>query len=160
MALKDDLLPLLDELRGIPGELGFRPYQVEVRKVSWSGSRPGQGTRTITSTPLLVGNGQDPKVRSVTRKDVVAGTIEAVEGQWDIGPLTPAFAGGGVDADTLNPRKIPGQWVEVYFVITGGDDMPADGLLCKRVSDQVDHALRRVVRVTSIGVDAADATSP
>jgi hypothetical protein len=148
-SLKDDLLPLLDELRGIPGELGFRPYQVHVRTVAWSGDRVGRGTQTVTDTRLRVGGNQDPKVRALSRKDVVAGNIAFVEGKYDIGPLTPSYAGGGIPDETINPTSTSTP-TEVFFVITG-PGTPSTGLLCKRVGDHVDRAMRRMIRVESLG---------
>ena len=147
--LKDELKPLINELRGLPGELGFRPYQVWARKTVWSGTHPGQGVRSTTDTRLLVGNGQDPKVTPVRRKDVVAGDKAKIDAEYDIGPLTPEFAGGGISEDTVNPQG-DGQPTEILFVIKG-PGMPSEGLLCARVSDQVDRPLRLVVRVKSIG---------
>lgn len=156
--LKDDLLPLIDELRGLPGELGFRPYQVWVRTVEWSGHRAGNGVSKVTDARLSVGNGQDPKVKKVHRNDVVGGKLESVDAVYDIGPLTPKYSGGGVANEVLNPSPTAdNQAVEVFYLIKG-DGMPADGLLCKRLGDDNDRALRRMVRVASIGVDAANLT--
>lgn len=148
MSLKDDLLPLIDKLRAIPGELGFRPYQVWVRKTTYSGSRVGQGTATVTLTRLLVGS-QDPKVREVRRKDAVAGTSEYVEAEYEIGPLTPEFSGGGTAESVINPQKTATP-TTVTFLIKG-PGMPDEGLICQRVGDHVDRPLRSVVRVRSTG---------
>lgn len=149
MSLKDDLLPLIDTLRAIPGELGFRPYQVWVRTTTYAGPRVGIGSKNVTETRLLVG-GQDPKVREVHRKDVVAGSSELVNAEYDIGPLTPEFAGGGVAASTINPDKTSTP-TTVMFLLKGVG-LPADGLLCQRVGDHVDRPLRMVIRVQSVGL--------
>jgi len=149
MALKDDLLPLIDTLRAIPGELGFRQYEVWVRKTTYSGPRVGIGASTVTETRLLVG-GQNPKVREVRNKDVVAGTPEMVSATYDIGPLTPEFSGGGIALSVVNPEKTSTP-TTILFVLKG-PGMPEDGLLCQRVSDDVDRPLRTVIRVQSIGV--------
>lgn len=148
MALKDDLLPLIDTLRAIPGDLGFRPYQVWVRTEVSGGPRVGLGTKTVTETRLLVG-GQDPKVRAIGRKDVVAGTPEFTTGEYEIGPLTPEFAGGGVAESVINPEKTS-QPTTVLFLLKG-PGLPEEGLLCQRISDAVDRPLRTVIRVRSIG---------
>jgi hypothetical protein len=151
MSLKDDLLPLIDSLRAIPGELGFRPYEVYVRTTTWSGSRVGQGTRTVSETRLLVG-GQNPKVREVRSKDIVAGTSEFVNATWEIGPLTPEFAGGGVSNSTVNPEKT--STPTTFHFILKGPGLPTDGLVCQRTEDDVDRPLRTVIRVRSAGVKA------
>lgn len=148
MALKDDLLPLVDTLRAIPGELGFRPYQVWVRKVVWSGARVGLGSASVTETRLLVG-GRDPKVREIRSKDVVAGSVEYSDADYEIGPLTPEFAGGGVAESTINPTK-NGQPTEVTFLVKG-PGMPTEGLICQRVESDLHRPLRAVIKVRSTG---------
>ena len=149
MSLKDDLLPLIDTLRAVPGELGFRPYQVFVRKTTYAGPRVGIGAvLSVTETQLLVG-GQNPKVREIKGKDVVAGTSELISGVYEIGPLTPEFSGGGVAQSVVNPEKTSTPTTVLY--VLKGPGMPTDGLLCQRMSDDVDRPLRTVIRVQSIG---------
>lgn len=146
--LKDDLLPLIDELRGLAGEYGFRPIEVWVRVVEWSGPRAGVGTKTETDTRLLAG-GRNPKVRELSRKDVVAGESEYVHARYEIGPLTPKFPGGGVAAATLNPPK--GENATEVFYILKGDGLPEEGLLCVREGDAVAPPMRRMIHVRSLG---------
>ncbi len=150
MGLREDLLPVVDEARAIAGELGFRRYQVWVRVVTSAGPRAGIGAQSVTETRLLVGGRQDPKVREVRRKDVVAGTSELVAAEYDIGPLTPEFAGGGVAESTINPAKT-GTPTTVTFLLKG-PGLPTEGLLCQRVADHLDRPLRVVIRVRSMGV--------
>lgn len=147
MSLKDDLLPLIDQLRAIPGSLGFRPYQVWVRTTTYAGVR-ATSAATVTETRLLVG-GQNPKVREVRRKDVAAGTSEFVSAEYEIGPLTPEFPGGGVSQSTLDPEKTSAAGT-VLFVLKG-PGLPTTGLLCQRVDDSLDRPLRAMIRVRSIG---------
>lgn len=145
---RDDLLPDIDDVRSIPGEMGLRRFQVWARVTTYSGSRVGEGTKTVTDTRLLVG-GQDPKVREVHSKDVVAGTGEMQATEFDIGPLTPAFAGGGIADATINPEHTSTP-TTILFVLKG-PGLPASGLLCQRVTDGNDHAFRSTVRVRSSG---------
>lgn len=148
MALREDLLPVVDEARAIAGELGFRRYQVWVRKTTYAGPRVGIGAAAVTETRLLVG-GQDPKVREVHRKDIVAGTSEAIDSEYEIGPLTPEFAGGGVAESVINPEKTSTP-TTIMFLLKG-PGLPTDGALCKRIRDDVDRPLRTLIRVQSIG---------
>jgi hypothetical protein len=149
MALKDDLLPLVDELRAIPGELGFRPYQVFVRKTQYAGPRIGVGAVSVTETQLFVG-GQNPKVREKKSRDVVAGTSEFAEMTFEIGPLTPAFPGGGIADEIVSPEKNSTP-TTIHFLLKG-PGLPESGLLCKRIDEDVDRPLRKVIRVESIGL--------
>ncbi len=148
MALRDDLLPVVDEARAIAGELGFRRFQVWVHVTTYAGSRAGNGAKSVTETRLLVG-GQDPKVREVRSKDVVAGTSEYQSAEYDIGPLTPEFAGGGIAESILNPEKTSTPTTILYLI--KGPGLPTEGLLCQRVSDSLDRPLRAVIRVQSVG---------
>lgn len=148
MSLKDDLLPLIDDLRSIPGELGFRPYSVTIRITTWSGQRVGEGTSTITETRLLVG-GQNPKVREVRNKDDVVGNVDYSNTLWEIGPITPAFPGGGYDLGVLNPKNDGTSKTTQY--ILRGPRLPPNGLICQRTEDDVDRPLRATIRVKSSG---------
>jgi hypothetical protein len=148
MSLKDDLLPIIDPLRAIAGELGFRPYQVWVRVTQSAGTRPGMGTKVVSETRLLVG-GRDPKVREVKRRDISSGANNLLECEYDIGPLTPEFGGGGISHDTINPQRSSTP-TEVTFLLKG-PGLPSSGLLCKRIGDHVDRPLRIVIRVKGTG---------
>ncbi len=149
--LKDKLLPVGDKARRIAGKLGFRPYQVWVRISVYAGTRAAQGASSYTETRLLVGD-QNPKVREVKRKDIVAGSLALVEAEYDIGPLTPQFPGGGVAFSTVDPVRGSSPMV-VHYVLKG-PGLPTAGLLCEKVADHVDRPLRTVIRVRSIGVAA------
>ncbi len=148
MALRERLLSSVDRIRAIPGRFGLHRYQVWVRVTTYSGSRVGVGTATITDTRLLVG-GKDPHVKEVRSKDIVAGTAELGSAEYDIGPLTPEFAGGGTLTNTINPAKGTSPGTTEYLL--KGPGLPTDGLLCIRVSDDTDRPFRYMVRVRSSG---------
>lgn len=152
MALREELLPVVDTARAIAGELGFRRYKVWVRTTTFSGARAGLGTKTVSDTRLLVG-GQDPKVREVTSKDVVAGTPEFHSIEFEIGPLTPSFPGGGTSQETIAPEKTDQPTTVLYLI--KGPGLPTEGLLCKKIDDDVDRPLRMMIRVRGSGVAAA-----
>jgi hypothetical protein len=149
MSLRDDLLPVVDAARAIAGELGFRRYQVWARRTTFSGPRPGYGPSTVTETRLLVG-GRDPKVRVLRSKDIVAGTPEMADATFEIGPLTPEFAGGGVAESSINPEKTSTPTTLLFRIV--GPGLPSAGILCQRFDDDVDRPLRTVIRVRSTGV--------
>lgn len=150
MSLRDDLLPDVDDIRAIPGEMGLHRFAVYVRRTEWSGTRVGHGTKSVTETRLLVG-GQNPHVREVGRgkEDVVAGTPELASVTYEIGPLTPEFAGGGTDPDVINPEKsaLPGT---TLYRLTG-PGLPTNGVLCRRTDDDTTTPFRYMVRVRTIG---------
>lgn len=54
MAIRDDLIPILDDIRRdvIDTAVGLRLDDVVIRRRSWSGRAPGQGTYTDLDTAL------------------------------------------------------------------------------------------------------------
>ncbi len=148
MALRERLLRSVDRIRAIPGKFGVHRYQVWVRVSTYSGTRVGLGTETVTETRLLVG-GRDPHVKQTRNKDIVAGTSELEAAEFDIGPLTPEFFGGGVEPSTINPAKGTSPGTTMYLL--KGPGLPSDGLLCQRVYDNTDRPFRYTIRVRSSG---------
>jgi hypothetical protein len=149
MALREDLLPVVDAARAIAGDLGFRRFQVWARVTTYGGSRVGEGVKTVTDTRLLVG-GQNPKVRELRSKDLSAGTTEHTASVYEIGPLTPEFAGGGIAESVTRPEKTSTP-TTILFLIKG-PGLPENGLLCQRFDEDVDRPLRMTIRVKSSGV--------
>jgi len=98
--------------RAIPGKHGLRPWHVYLDTSSWSGSdHPGDGTETTTSVELLE-NGQPPKARQASSKDVALGFAEV--GEWRIGPVTPVE--GTAWATLLASAVTTGQTFRVRLV--------------------------------------------
>jgi hypothetical protein len=144
--LRRALLPVVERARAIPGALGLRRYRVWVRIVEWSGDRVGVGSSSYADTELLVG-GSGPKVKQVQSRDVVASGGELSDVMFDIGPLTPEFAGGGIDPSVFNPPK-GSRPMEIYFRVVG----PGVAAWCQRVSDSTDRNFRYTLRVKQLGV--------
>lgn len=137
MSFRDDLLPDLDAIRGIPGELGLRRFTVTVRVKTTTGVRPGVvgGTTTTVDTVLKVGNGtQNPKVAEVSVRDVVASGGLYETGDYRIGPLTHEWSNGGTSLDTTNPATTS-TGREVFYILEG-PGFASGGVICKRVSDE------------------------
>jgi len=117
MALRDDLLPTVDAIRAIPGLLGLRRHAVNSVVETWSGARPGVGTMTSTSTPIL-NAGQSPKVTLLSQRDIVASGGLYQDGDIRVGPITPEFGGGGAAESVLDPA-LSGQNEQSYFTVSG-----------------------------------------
>lgn len=145
MTLAEDLLPDLEEIRGIPdGDLGLRPFTVSVLVRTWSGARVGLGTKTDVTTVLTNDQGKARvRARSLTAKDVVASGGLYSADDWRIGPMTPPFPGGGVNQSTTNP-PVSGAQTEVFYRIDGPG---MAGVWFKRKADERDSALRHMVIV-------------
>lgn len=121
MALRDDLLPMIDELRAIPGELGFRPYTaVRFRTRTWSGERPGDGTSTDVLLALETG-GQPAKVERLSGRLIAASAGRYLDGDLRVGPLTPSF----YSPEQLAPSSTAPN-VERHLLLEGPGE-PAEG---------------------------------
>jgi len=132
MSFRDSIRQLAHSVRAIPGQLGMRPYTVQVVSAVWSGAERGQGTETVTTTAITEADGQPPKVRQLNSEEIAVGGY--AEGTWEIGPITPDFPGGGTLISTLQPD--PADNTLVHIVLTG----PAypDGQRCQ-VKGVTDH---------------------
>lgn len=119
-SLRDALLPVVDELRGIPDQLGLRRFDVSIVVRSWSGSRPGLGANTDTTKQILVDLGQfSPKVVQVTQKDIIASGGIYNDQDLKVGPITPEFAGSAPNNAAISDFDPAGNRQEVFFKITG-----------------------------------------
>lgn len=134
----------LDEIRGIPGQIGTRPYTVSVRVTTWSGARVGIGTPTTTDTRVRVGDG-DPHVRPVSDRAVVAsgGALEAHD--LVLGPFTP----GVLPVATLDPATSATP-TEVLFLLTG-PNLPAAGALYRAIAHDFTSNTAAFVTVRKLG---------
>ena len=136
MSLRDDLLPLIDSIRGIPGDLGLRRHVVTIRVRTWSGERVGLGTRLDTETVLSVGAGAyNPKVTRVSQKDIVASGGLYQSNDVKVGPLTPEYLGGGAAVAVLDPETTPMLPKEILFRIEG-DGYPDGGAWFEKISTE------------------------
>src|SRR5512146_1377751 len=98
MSLASDLLPLSWELRGLAGTLGFRTHTASLFTDYQEGGHK--------LTPLVEGSGQPPKI--VWTKDEDNPHDAGPEDTIVVGPITPAFVGGGTDLDSLTSDVFAG----------------------------------------------------
>ena len=148
MTLRDDLLPKIEALRAIPGQLGFRPYtSVALRTRTWSGAEPGDGTPSDENLALETG-GQPVKVRQISAREVQASAGRYTAADFTVGPLTPqhdAPGGGtaGYTADQLDASSTARN-VERHVVLTGSGEASSEWLI---VGSQLDRALRYTLTI-------------
>jgi len=64
VTLRDDLIPVVDEARGLINDLGFRRHAVTVRTTTWSGAKPGLGSKSVVELVLS----PPPKVRGISSR--------------------------------------------------------------------------------------------
>lgn len=148
MSFRDDLMPLLDDVRSIPGELGLRPFRLFVRTKTWTGERPGLGLSTTTEVEVLTG-GHPPKVRELEHRDIISGAPHLKRVEYRVGPIQPDYPLGGHTTEELDPEQSTTP-TEVLYRLTG-PGLPADGLLCEKVSDDFVANLHRELTLRAIG---------
>lgn len=123
--VRESLLEILDYTRGIPTLLDFRRYDVTLRVISWTGSRVGVGTSTVTDYPIVVNELMDrPKVKLLTTDEIIASNGLYVDGDYRVGPITPqyvALINGNTYGLTPDDISIPinPKPTEIYFILTG-----------------------------------------
>jgi hypothetical protein len=148
----DELLGDLDEIRGIPGELGLRPFSVQLEITTWTGARaglpgPGTGGSTVAVVALYntgpnpqVATVQPVQVRQLTRQEVISSGGLYTNRDLKVGPLTPQFAaaltqpGGGYLSGNLDPEATITA-TEIYWRVTG-PGFPAAGAIFEKLGQE------------------------
>ena len=148
MTLRDNLLPQIERLRGIPGALGFRPYtSVVLRTRTWSGAEPGDGTHSDASLVLTTG-GQPVKVRQISAREVQASAGRYTDADFTVGPLTPQHdaPGGGTAGYTAEEidASSSARNVERHVVLTGPGEASSEWVI---VGSQLDRSLRYTLTI-------------
>jgi len=125
--LRDQLLPLVNTLRGLPVTFGLRRFAVTVKRRMWSGAQQGEGTATEFSIPLIPA----PRVRDITSRDMTITDAEirsvgqVVGNIYRIEKITPRFTSptmGGYLAEQIRlwPGKDTGGSENIVCLV--GDD--------------------------------------
>jgi hypothetical protein len=134
----------LDEIRGIPGELGLRSRSVTLLVRTWTGAQPGFGTLTDTRTVLTnnsyPGQAQNPRIREISNREIIASGGLYRDRDIKIGPLTPSYvadlmrpAGGVTDANVDPPVTVSP--TETFWLVAG-PTMPAGGAWCEKIEEE------------------------
>lgn len=101
MALRDDLLPVVEAARGIADDLGIRTTRVYIVRRDWSSGDARTGEATDTRTEIT----PRPKV------------VEQGQGTVTVGPITPSHSTGGFAPAALLPADDEG--AEHLFELVG-----------------------------------------
>ena len=138
----------IDLVRGIPGLLNLRPYQASVIKRSWSGERPGVGTSTITTNPLLVA-GQRPRVERLSQREILASNGKYQDQDLRI-TITPSYSTGGYNVSDFSINDADTTPTEIFFLIIG-NGTPSAGTLYKKVEQSVSSNLTYKIIIRATG---------
>lgn len=135
MTLADSLKQTVFNARGIAGTLGFRTHTAALFT-----DFEGGGNSLV---PLVEGSGQPPKI--VWTKDEDNPHDAGPEDTIVVGPITPAFTGGGTDLELLTADVFAG--TARYLLITG--PRHPDGAKYRITNVDAQKALRYMIRAQS-----------
>jgi hypothetical protein len=133
-----------------PDAIDLRQYNVTLETLTWSGSRPGLGTVTQTSTPVYNFDGYfqglpndgyvNPKFRQVTKQEIVLSGGVLKDQDVVIGPFVFPYDDGLGDSGGLDPMVFSPNialTTEFYINIVG-PNFPAGGSQFKKIWDKTD----------------------
>jgi hypothetical protein len=145
MNIAQKLLPKLYKVRGKIGKMGFRVHAVELVTELFDSGADGSAFAGSSRLPIVEDSGQPPKVVWKKADDVAFGN--AMENIVEIGPITPAFAGGGTDLTSLMGSLARG---EVRYLFITGPKVP-DGVRYRILDVKADKALRYMITAQGEG---------
>lgn len=120
---------LADAVRAIPEAIGTRGTSVTIRVRTYSGAVGAQGTSVATTTDTVVS--PRPRVSQVSEGApsyfggglFTDSTGHTLAGEYEIGPITSGYLGGGYDVGDLAPAG--GVAKRVTVVLAGDEFDPA-----------------------------------
>jgi|1185.fasta_scaffold06046_2 hypothetical protein len=96
-------------------------------------------------TPIVEANGQPPKIRWLNGQELTIGQLNP--GTAEVGPITPAFSGGGTALTLLSGDDLsPGD--KLYFRITGPHH--PNGALYRRLNQMDEKALHYTMQLAPV----------
>jgi len=145
MTLADSLKPVIAGIRAIPGQLGLRPYTVEIVNGVNLGTHTGDKRGAYLTTPIVEHGGYPPKVRQLTDEEIALAGLGA--GLWKIGPITPHYSGATEGGTQLH--NVLGKYLntgDTQYIRLTGPAFP-QGALFRIVKVGHDHAMHYDITV-------------
>lgn len=154
----DDLRLALDGALAAKASLGLNFLSVTAVNIVSSGSRPGQGGKDVTLTPIYVGDPSlmlNPTVTTVTSRDVFLSAGRLQDQDIKVGPIARPYSGscgsGGTDPATFLAQDIaPGKSQQLYFHVSGSGVFTDDRWF-KRVNSNEDSNISYTIFLTAVG---------
>lgn len=152
MTLRDDLLPVVDVIRGVAGDLALdqRTTQITVRTRVWSGGKVKLGNKTDTN--LVLPQRYTCRIMSAGQAERTFGSGGVyTPGQWVYAAVTPPFpanppftAGSGYTLAQLLPDATD-LATEIHYVLSSnGRPSGIDGVF-RRAGVQTHRAYRIIL---------------
>lgn len=108
----------------------------------------GDGTRVDVETDIVEAGGQPPKIRWLNDEELAVGSLQP--GTVQIGPITPAFPGGGTNLGSLDGSQLEAGDVRHIWIV---GPMHPQGAAYKVSKLTADRALRYVIQATPAGTE-------
>lgn len=122
-----------------------RLTDVVLRTTTWDGGGMGLGVATVVMKPLTLDTaGHRVKVALVSSHDILTSGGKYSDGDYKIGPWTPAFPGGGRDPSFLEPAAGDGLPREVHVIMNGPG---IDNAVCKIIDVSTELTFRYMMTV-------------
>jgi len=150
VSLVTELRKTLFAARSIAGRLGFRVHTVALVKRYALGQHTGDVDLSDV-TPLTEQDGYPPKTTWLNDEQLALGNLPG--GSVDVGPITPAFPGGGTDLSSLTGDLL--ETGDTLHLLITGPNHP-EGALYRIKDIKSDKALN--YRIRAIPVSAATET--
>lgn len=147
MTLVNDLRKALYAARSIAGRLGFRVHTVALVKRFALGEHTGDVDLSDV-TPLTEQDGYPPKTVWLNDEQLALGGLPG--GSVDVGPITPAFPGGGTDLTTLTGARL--ETGDTLHLLITGPNHP-DGALYRIKDIKSDKALNYRIRAIPVSAN-------
>jgi len=150
MTLRDKLLPTVDKVRKLPGKLGFRLFAVTLVRQTGGDWSKGIAPTLTTLENITVFEGYNPKVRWMNQGDYARGTPADVV--LEVGPITPAYDGGGYTYEDLEDLSAPKNSTILYRIT--GPGMLTNGSLFAKTSFSGNRALGFFIQLRRVNTAA------
>lgn len=116
MTFRERMNALADRVRRTPERLDERPTTVTIRTVTYAGGRRGADGPSTASDLVL---SPSPRVRWVSGREIAASAGRYFVGDVKVGPITPAYPGGGGYTEAQLAPVVTVGGVEIVYVLEG-----------------------------------------
>ncbi len=144
MSLVTELRKTLFAARSIAGRLGFRVHTVAVVQHFSMGQHTGDVDLSAV-IPITEQDGYPPKTSWLNDEELALANLG--RGAVDIGPITPAFPGGGTDLTVLRGGNL-NTGDTLHLLITGPNH--PNGALYRVTEVKADKALNYRIRAVPV----------
>lgn len=120
----------------VPNQIQLRPYTLTLVKSSWTGARPGLGTKTDGYTSLQNLASVSVRLRQVTKQDIILSGSLLQSQDLKIGPFVFPYVtdigSGGTDPLLFSQPDTP---TSQHYIKITGPNLPTNGNFYSKIGD-------------------------